>query len=1373
MRLLKPSALTLAAALALAACDSSSLDTTIATETPGVATINVYSVVDNQATVDWNLTSGTFAEHWRLYQNELRVCSGEPTTVDTGSYSASYQTGGCTITLQVGRNDVQVQLCKSDDSSSCSYSPTERIDYEEQTELGAIAWQYFPSSSTTSENEHYLSWSKGYGVNGDYWHIYQNDASACSGSLSYDEILGAQSGGCDVTLAQGVNTFQAQLCQSQPIGIADNCVQSPSASLTFEPDPERILARAIIEELDESLPASYYLNISWSKDTRDGSAGEDWDLSNNGELICQGVLTSDSNGASCQTQLVEGNNQLQVRLCTDIETYSGASCAYSTIVAVEGFDPNPLEPGTITINDSLPEQVSDEPSLTIDWQISDGNGVSSWSVSANGSIYCATTSLDQYHQSGSCPIALENGTNTISVTGCNYGYDNSESCATSATVSTEYIVIPGTPVITSSFPATSYVSEQTLSWERLDGAAADYWLALVNDTSQCSGDLAERTPQSSSCIIELDSGVNAISVRLCISSESGSAYCSDSATEQIELLAPIPAQPEISTAAQIITDDTILLEWSKSSGDNGSYWSAENNMAAVAACTGRPLLSSGSSQSGSCDLPLDIGTNLIVVHLCNDNAASTASCSTSEGLTITRESATPEFTSTSSASVAENTSAVFYTATVSDADSSLEQLSFALSGADSYLFSIDSSGGLSFTASADYESPQDADGDNVYQLSITVTDGANATSQAISVEVTNVDEAPAFAAASQDLPVNENTSGSIYTAIAIDPEQASLTYSASGADAALFTLNTSSGNLAFIAPPDYEIPLDADADNIYQLTITATDGEHQSSQDLAITVSNVNEDPSFATTSVTLSTVENVNFFHTVEAATDEDHNQQLTYAISGADQVNFSFDPATLELASITTLDYETPLDQDSNNIYQLSITASDGEQQSSQDLAITVTNVNEAPSASISVSPDPSSTNLTTLTAVSLDGSSSSDPDGDSLAYTWSQPSSQSIDLSSPNNASTSFTAAAAGTYTFTLTVADGALAGSAEVTLEISSANILPADFTATAASAQVTLNWTPHSGSTTYNIYRSTDPDCELDSYATACTTSAGALFTSVVPGFIDSNLTDGTTYYYWIEALLNGSTQRAASPISATLQPSAITEPIPGTLNDTGSDWGGDYDNGNNSACSSNVSAPQDCHQGRDATHDDDSDGHAGFSFTKLDSSGNALEADAWIWYCVQDNVTGLIWEAKDSSKNSLHYRADKYNWYGTDASTNADAGRADDDGAICYGYDSSDPATYCNTKAFVARVNAAGLCGASDWRIPSMGELRSILDYSREGPSIDTDYFRNTRSDYYWSNIPGESFGVLWPWVIDFDDSGETSRPSGNKIYVRLVRSGQ
>ena len=733
----------------------------------------------------------------------------------------------------------------------------------------------------------------------------------------------------------------------------------------------------------------------------------------------------------------------------------------------------------------------------------------------------------------------------------------------------------------------------------------------------------------------------------------------------------------------------------------------------------------------------------------------------------------PEFASASaSVDVNESTGGIIYTAVATDADPD-QSLIYALSGSDSQAFSLDPNNGeLSFNSIPDHENPLDQDGDNVYELTISATDPLG--KQALSVSVINANDTyPQFSLSSNSFSVSENTSA-VTSVSATDADGDTLSFALiTNSDANYFVLDPSSGELTFAQAPDYESPQDSGRDNVYELDLSAFDGKYTTYAAIDVSVSNVNEAPSFTSASVDLSTAENVNFVHTVEAATDEDQGESLTYELSGTDKADFNFNASTRQLSFVATPNYENPADSGRNNNYQVSITATDGEYSASQNLSIEVTNVNEAPSASISVSPDPSSTSLSTLTAVSLDGSSSSDPDGDSLAYTWSQPSSQAIDLSSPNSASTSFTAAVAGTYSFTLTVADGALASSAEVALEIASASILPDDFIATAASAQVTLAWTPYSDSTTYNIYRSTDPDCDLDSYATACSSSAGALFPSVVPGFIDSNLTNGTTYYYWIEASLNGSTQRAASPISATPQQSAIAEPIPGTISDTGVDWGGDYDNGNNSDCSSNVSAPQDCHQGRDATHDDDSDGHAGFSFTKLDSAGDALEADAWSWSCVQDNVTGLIWEVKNSYRNSLHYRADKFNWYGTDAATNADVGRADDDGAICNGYDSSDPATYCNTKAFVARVNAAGLCGASDWRLPSMGELRSIQDYSREEPGIDTNYFPHTRSDYYWSNILKESFGELWPWVMDFDDASESGKPSDGKIYVRLVRSNQ
>ena len=46
------------------------------------------------------------------------------------------------------------------------------------------------------------------------------------------------------------------------------------------------------------------------------------------------------------------------------------------------------------------------------------------------------------------------------------------------------------------------------------------------------------------------------------------------------------------------------------------------------------------------------------------------------------------------------------------------------------------------------------------------------------------------------------------------------------------------------------------------------------------------------------------------------------------------------------------------------------------------------------------------------------------------------------------------------------------------------------------------------------------------------------------------------------------------------------------LNDTGIDWGGDYPDGNNATCTGETITAQDCSNGRDVTHDDDSDGHA-------------------------------------------------------------------------------------------------------------------------------------------------------------------------------------
>ena len=99
-----------------------------------------------------------------------------------------------------------------------------------------------------------------------------------------------------------------------------------------------------------------------------------------------------------------------------------------------------------------------------------------------------------------------------------------------------------------------------------------------------------------------------------------------------------------------------------------------------------------------------------------------------------------------------------------------------------------------------------------------------------------------------------------------------------------------------------------------------------------------------------------------------------------------------------------------------------------------------------------------------------------------------------------------------------------------------NALPSDFTATAGDEQVSLSWTRYADSTVYNIYRSDNSNCDLININTCSTTSGQSeLFSNVSSPFTDTGLTNGTTYYYWIEAIHDGEVQLAEEYVRATLQ----------------------------------------------------------------------------------------------------------------------------------------------------------------------------------------------------------------------------------------------
>lgn len=221
----------------------------------------------------------------------------------------------------------------------------------------------------------------------------------------------------------------------------------------------------------------------------------------------------------------------------------------------------------------------------------------------------------------------------------------------------------------------------------------------------------------------------------------------------------------------------------------------------------------------------------------------------------------------------------------------------------------------------------------------------------------------------------------------------------------------------------------------------------------------------------------------------------------------------------------------------------------------------------------------------------------------------------------------------------------------------------------------------------------------------------------------------------------------------------------GPLNDTGIDWWAD---GNiNYLPSEPVAYPgQDASQGRDATHDNDTDGRAGFSFTKLDFNGDPLPASATTWSCIRDEVTGLVWEVK-TDDGGLRAWSWRYSWFNADTETNGGSPGTPDGTDNCYGH------IRCDTAKFVVDVNAVGLCGAADWRLPTRDELVSIVDYSGVSPRIDLAYFPATAGDSHWTSSPATDEPSAWNvgFGNHYDGTVLKADPFGG--HIRLVRGGQ
>jgi hypothetical protein len=228
-------------------------------------------------------------------------------------------------------------------------------------------------------------------------------------------------------------------------------------------------------------------------------------------------------------------------------------------------------------------------------------------------------------------------------------------------------------------------------------------------------------------------------------------------------------------------------------------------------------------------------------------------------------------------------------------------------------------------------------------ITVVVNDGATDSNTATStITVAAADDPPTFTSTATP-SVAENTTF-VVDVDATDPEGAVVTYAITGgADAADFSIVGATGVLTFVAAPDFENPGDADINNVYLVEVTASGGPTPGVQSLTVTVTNVNEPPAF-TSSDTVSAAENQTAVVDVDATDPE--GVAVTYAITGgADAADFTIVGATGVLTFVVAPDFENPGDADTNNVYLVEVTATDGTNPVPQLITVTVTDANDVP--------------------------------------------------------------------------------------------------------------------------------------------------------------------------------------------------------------------------------------------------------------------------------------------------------------------------------------------------------------------------------------------------------------------------------------------
>ena len=242
--------------------------------------------------------------------------------------------------------------------------------------------------------------------------------------------------------------------------------------------------------------------------------------------------------------------------------------------------------------------------------------------------------------------------------------------------------------------------------------------------------------------------------------------------------------------------------------------------------------------------PTDTGGNNVYELQITANDGHSGLTNQEISVTVSNVNEAPAINSAAFFSIKENATAVG-TVSATDQDLPAQAISYTISGGpDQALFSITTGGVLTFKSAPDFEAPADSGANNQYNIQVTASDGnGGMTTQNLQVTVTSLNVNAPVITSSSTFTIAENSTivGNVTATDADLPAQAILFSITGGADQSRFTISNG-GALSFVTAPNFESPTDVGANNVYEVEVSANDGNGGvATKNITVTVTNVDD----------------------------------------------------------------------------------------------------------------------------------------------------------------------------------------------------------------------------------------------------------------------------------------------------------------------------------------------------------------------------------------------------------------------------------------------------------------------------------------------------------------------------------------------------